>query len=62
MLCVGGYITHADDAGMFHNMHSFQNATFTIDSDMQEHPHEGIILLTETYKTTFYVLLSQAFS
>ena len=63
-LCVGGYITHTSGAGVFHNMHSFQNGTFTIESDMQEHLHEGIILLprlTETCKSTFDVLLKQFF-
>lgn len=36
----GRYITHTSDAGVFQDMHSFQNATFTIESDMQEHLHE----------------------
>ncbi len=45
VLRVGGCITYADDAGMLHSAHNFQIATFTIESDMQELPHEGIILL-----------------
>lgn len=36
----GRYITCADDVGMLHSAHNFQMATFTIESDMQELPHE----------------------
>ena len=45
VLHIGRYITCADDVGMLHSAHNFQMATFTIESDMQELPHEGIILL-----------------